>query len=51
MIMGNSQLGEEISNNEALLITTFLHTLSGERPKIALPILPTREKDTPKPQI
>ena len=51
MIMGDSQLGEEITKDEAKLIAEFLHTLTGERPEIELPILPTRTVDTPKPKL
>jgi cytochrome c peroxidase len=49
-IMGNSQLGLAISDDEAQLITEFLGTLTGKRPVIDLPLLPTREDGTPKPQ-
>jgi cytochrome c peroxidase len=51
MIMGDSQLGEEITEKEAALITEFLKTLTGKRPKIQLPILPTRTDKTPKPKL
>jgi cytochrome c peroxidase len=51
MIMGDSQLGEEIKGKEAALITEFLKTLTGKRPKIQLPILPTRTDKTPKPKL
>jgi cytochrome c peroxidase len=51
MIMGDSQLGEEMKGKEAALITEFLKTLTGERPKIQLPILPTRTDKTPKPKL
>ena len=51
MIMGDSQLGEEITKDEAKLIAEFLHTLAGKRPEIELPILPTRTLDTPKPKL
>jgi cytochrome c peroxidase len=50
MIMGDSQLGEEISRDEAKLITAFMYTLTGERPEITLPVLPTRAENTPKPK-
>ena len=50
MIMGDSQLGEEISGDEAKLIAAFLHTLTGERPEIELPVLPPRSEKTPKPK-
>lgn len=50
-IMGDSQLGKEITDEEAGLITGFLKTLTGERPKIELPILPTRTNETPEPKL
>jgi cytochrome c peroxidase len=50
MIMGDSQLGEQISKAEAKMISGFLQTLTGERPEIDLPLLPTRAEDTPKPK-
>ena len=31
MIMGDSQLGEEITDQEAALITEFLKTLTGDK--------------------
>jgi cytochrome c peroxidase len=49
MIMGDSQLGAEITDKEAALITEFFDTLTGERPHIDLPFLPTRTDETPKP--
>jgi cytochrome c peroxidase len=49
-IMGDSQLGEQITDKEAAIITEFLKTATGERPKIELPILPTRTDTTPKPK-
>lgn len=48
-IMGTSQLGEDLKDDEVRAITAFLHTLNGERPRIEYPLLPGRTKDTPKP--
>lgn len=49
-IMGDSQLGRELKDNEAEAITAFLHSLTGEQPKITLPILPQSSATTPKPE-
>lgn len=48
-IMGTAQLGTELSPDEVKAITAFLHSLTGERPRIELPILPARTDDTPRP--
>jgi len=49
-IMGDSQLGEIISDEEASLITDFLKALTGKRPELDLPLLPARTDETPKPK-
>ncbi len=48
-IMGNSQLGETITDKEALYIVSFLKALTGVQPKIEIPILPPSTDKTPKP--
>jgi len=48
-LMGSSQLGTELNNDEVKAITAFLHTLTGDQPKVEYPILPPSTKDTPKP--
>jgi len=48
-IMGSSQLGQELNDEEVESITAFLHTLTGDQPKVEYPILPPSTKDTPKP--
>lgn len=48
-IMSNSQLGTELTDQDADDITAFLATLTGEQPEIAHPILPVRSDDTPVP--
>jgi len=48
-LMGTSQLGTELDDKEVKAITAFLHTLTGEQPKVEYPVLPPSTKDTPKP--
>ncbi|MGB3610801.1 MAG: cytochrome-c peroxidase [Cellvibrio sp.] len=48
-IMGDSQLGRELSAPEVDAITAFLRSLTGEQPQVALPILPPSTARTPKP--
>ena len=49
-VMGESQLGEKLSEEEVDLITAFLHTLTGEQPRVEYPILPVSTPETPLPQ-
>lgn len=49
--MGKIQLGLEISDKEAKQISTFLNSLTGEKPDISYPQLPIIGKDTPKPDM
>ena len=48
-IMGTSQLGADLSQDEITAITAFLHTLTGEQPQIVYPTLPRSRPETPKP--
>src|SRR5690606_14436259 len=48
-IMGDSQLGRELTKEEASPISAFLRSLTGEQPRITLPILPPSSPSTPKP--
>ncbi|MEC4723652.1 cytochrome-c peroxidase [Noviherbaspirillum sp. CPCC 100848] len=48
-IMGTSQLGTTLAEDEIKAITAFLHTLTGEQPKVEYPTLPRRRPQTPKP--
>jgi len=50
-IMGNAQLGEKLTDQEAEDITAFLRTLTGEPPRLEYPILPVETGDTPRPQL
>ncbi len=49
-VMGSSQLGETLSEEEIDAITAFLGTLTGEPPRVELPLLPTETAATPKPE-
>ncbi len=49
-IMGSSQLGQELNPDEVKSITAFLHTLTGEQPRVEYPVLPRSTAATPKPQ-
>lgn len=49
-IMGASQLGQKLTDCEEDSIVEFLETLTGEQPKIELPILPLRTGATPLPK-
>ena len=48
-IMGVAQLGTELTDGEADFIVLFLHSLTGEQPKVEYPILPVETEETPKP--
>lgn len=49
-IMGKIQLGRQFSAEENDKIVAFLHTLTGEQPKFALPALPPSTASTPQPR-
>lgn len=49
-IMGNAQLGKQLSDADVESITLFLKTLTGHQPNIAYPTLPPRSTGTPHPQ-
>lgn len=48
-IMGTAQLGETLSDPEITAITAFLESLTGEQPRVELPILPVSTAETPLP--
>ena len=50
-IMGSSQLGQELNEEEVKAITAWLRTLTGDQPKVEYPILPASTPDTPRPTI
>ncbi len=49
-IMGDSQLGRQLDADEVSAITAFLHSLTGDQPQVAYPVLPTSTASTPKPE-
>lgn len=49
-VMGRLQLGRQFTDEENADIVAFLHTLTGEQPRIVLPILPPSTNATPKPR-
>ena len=48
-IMGTSQLGAQLSAEEAKDITTFLRALTGRQPRVEHPVLPPSSDATPRP--
>lgn len=49
-VMSSAQLGIDLMPEEIDKITAFLHTLTGEQPEVAYPILPPSVATTPKPR-
>ena len=49
--MGSVQLGINISDKEAKKITTFLKSLTGDKPDVTYPVLPASTDKTPKPNM
>ena len=49
-VMGTSQLGQELTDDEISKITAYLKSLTGEQPQVIYPILPPSAATTPKPQ-
>jgi cytochrome c peroxidase len=49
-IMGASQLGIHLTDEEADKITAFLDSLAGDQPSVTYPILPPSVGTTPRPQ-
>lgn len=49
-IMGTSQLGEELNDQEVEAIVAFLGSLTGAMPAITYPVLPPETAATPRPR-
>lgn len=49
-IMGASQLGQKLTEPEEDSIVAFLESLTGEQPRVDVPILPVRTDTTPLPK-
>ncbi|NOJ50251.1 cytochrome-c peroxidase [Bradyrhizobium sp. WSM 1744] len=50
-VMGETQLGIELSDKEKNDIVAFLNSLTGQLPNIEYPKLPTRNEATPRPSL
>ena len=48
--MGRIQLGKKFTPEENAKIVAFLKTLTGEQPKLTMPILPPSSDKTPRPE-
>ena len=51
VVMGTTQLGSKLNEEQAKQITTFLGALTGEMPQVEYPILPVETAGTPKPSM
>lgn len=49
-VMGNAQLGRNLSDQEVDSIVAFLDALTGRQPEVSYPILPPRTGKTPLPK-
>ncbi|MGC2394992.1 MAG: cytochrome-c peroxidase [Rhodomicrobium sp.] len=49
-VMGTSQLGQKLNDQEVSAITSFLKSLTGEQPQVVYPILPASIETTPRPE-
>ena len=49
-IMGKIQLDKKFTPEENAQIVAFLRTLTGERPKLEMPLLPNSTEKTPRPE-
>ncbi len=49
-VMGESQLGQKLSESEIDNVTEFLKSLTGRQPEVVFPILPPSVATTPRPQ-
>jgi cytochrome c peroxidase len=48
-LMGLSQLGQDLSEQEVEVITAFLRSLTGDQPRVEYPVLPESTDETPLP--
>lgn len=49
-VMGSSQLGATLTDEESADIAAFLESLTGRQPKVVYPILPPSSPTTPRPE-
>lgn len=50
-VMGSAQLGIKLTADDTDKIVAFMHTLTGNYPKLTYPILPPNSDETPQPVI
>ncbi|MDY0300137.1 MAG: cytochrome-c peroxidase [Trichlorobacter sp.] len=50
-VMGTSQLGAELNEQQTIKITRFLEALTGDQPEVVHPVLPPSTAITPKPDL
>jgi cytochrome c peroxidase len=50
-VMGTAQLGAKLTDDEVATIAEFLHSLTGEQPRVEYPILPLETAETPRPAL
>jgi cytochrome c peroxidase len=50
-VMGDSQFGRTLKDEETRAIAAFLRSLTGDQPQLGLPILPPSTAQTPKPEL
>ncbi len=48
-VMGTSQLGEKLTDEQVSKITDFLKSLTGDQPQVVYPILPPSAASSPRP--
>jgi cytochrome c peroxidase len=49
-VIGASQLGIQLTDDEVDKVTAFLNSLTGEQPQVTYPILPPSVATTPQPR-
>ena len=49
--MGEKQLGVKLADDEIKAVASFLKSLNGRMPEVALPLLPPSVSATPKPDV
>lgn len=49
-VMGTTQLGAKLTDDEVGKITAFLGSLTGDQPQVTYPVLPPSTATTPRPQ-
>ena len=50
-VMGSAQLGAKLTDTDTTIIVGFLKTLTGEQPRVEIPVLPPHTEGTPLPDV